>query len=405
MARSDRLTAFACAAIAGILCYYFAKTVRLSVCVGMTAIIVVLISPHFLARPVIFSYVILCVWMCVLMDAYDEKWNEYFPFVLIPLMILWTNIHASYTFGLLVFYIFSGFAFLDHLLRRDFGPLRWIAVLAIGVSAAAFVALRLGFGIDGDHLDEHENVEATYKNGVLPIFRRKRRIWRSSSAYLRSSHFSASACAVPGFWSWSSSRSSASNICVDWVMFCFLVPLILARPAAQRVRYLRAQDPDKVGAADPVLRFLHEHAAVAPAVCLTIAVAAAFSPMQSAEAKPPDSVWPAAALNFVKQAGIKGNVFNSYQFGGYLIFSGIPTFIDGRAQLYGDAFLQRDYNAATLIDIDDTFQMLNDYRIDWAMLSDQPLAKVMARSLIGAGSTRIVTRWCWVRRHGDGADH
>lgn len=34
-------------------------------------------------------------------------------------------------------------------------------------------------------------------------------------------------------------------------------------------------------------------------------------------------------------------VFNHYDFGGYLIFKGIPTFIDGRADLYGDDWMRR----------------------------------------------------------------
>ena len=38
---------------------------------------------------------------------------------------------------------------------------------------------------------------------------------------------------------------------------------------------------------------------------------------------------------------LTGPVFNNEGFGGYLIFSGIPTFIDGRIELYGDAFLAR----------------------------------------------------------------
>ena len=34
-------------------------------------------------------------------------------------------------------------------------------------------------------------------------------------------------------------------------------------------------------------------------------------------------------------------VFNSYGLGGYLIFKGVKVYIDGRADMYGDAFTKR----------------------------------------------------------------
>jgi hypothetical protein len=34
-------------------------------------------------------------------------------------------------------------------------------------------------------------------------------------------------------------------------------------------------------------------------------------------------------------------VLNTYGFGGYLIFSGVRPFIDGRSDMYGDAFFMR----------------------------------------------------------------
>jgi len=39
-------------------------------------------------------------------------------------------------------------------------------------------------------------------------------------------------------------------------------------------------------------------------------------------------------------------VFNDYDFGGYLIASGVAPFIDGRTELYGEKFFV-DHNAAS----------------------------------------------------------
>jgi len=44
--------------------------------------------------------------------------------------------------------------------------------------------------------------------------------------------------------------------------------------------------------------------------------------------------FPVKAVEFMKQHDLTKNVFNHYSWGGYLIWSGIPNFIDGRADMY-----------------------------------------------------------------------
>ncbi len=62
----------------------------------------------------------------------------------------------------------------------------------------------------------------------------------------------------------------------------------------------------------------------------------------------PESVAPARAVSAVQKAGIKGPVLNSYGWGGYLIYLGIPVFIDGRADMYGDSFFKQYVEALEL---------------------------------------------------------
>ncbi len=49
----------------------------------------------------------------------------------------------------------------------------------------------------------------------------------------------------------------------------------------------------------------------------------------------PEEVAPQAALDAARAAGVKGAVLNEDQFGGYLIFQHVPTYADGRAELFG----------------------------------------------------------------------
>ena len=58
--------------------------------------------------------------------------------------------------------------------------------------------------------------------------------------------------------------------------------------------------------------------------------------------RPPEDTAPTAALQFAREAGLtKGHVLNHYGYGGYLISVGIPTFIDGRGELFGGEFIKK----------------------------------------------------------------
>jgi hypothetical protein len=52
-------------------------------------------------------------------------------------------------------------------------------------------------------------------------------------------------------------------------------------------------------------------------------------------------VSPVGAANYLKQNPTPGQMFNSYNFGGYLIWAlrDVPVYVDGRTDLYDDEFL------------------------------------------------------------------
>lgn len=56
--------------------------------------------------------------------------------------------------------------------------------------------------------------------------------------------------------------------------------------------------------------------------------------------------FPAAAVDFIQAQQIEGGIYNTYAWGGYLIWRMYPqarVFIDGRADVYGDAFIENVY--------------------------------------------------------------
>jgi hypothetical protein len=72
---------------------------------------------------------------------------------------------------------------------------------------------------------------------------------------------------------------------------------------------------------------------------------AGFGVISQEKSEETSGMIPVGAANYVKENNISGNMFNDYNFGGYLIYKLTPTqkvFIDGRADLYGDKFIS-DY--------------------------------------------------------------
>src|SRR5258708_38279392 len=58
------------------------------------------------------------------------------------------------------------------------------------------------------------------------------------------------------------------------------------------------------------------------ALCLVLGAVYAGGLIRFAGIPPPDAILPSAALDFIRDAELKGNVFNPYGFGGFLIHAG-----------------------------------------------------------------------------------
>ncbi|AQV93080.1 hypothetical protein BJN34_04110 [Cupriavidus necator] len=93
-------------------------------------------------------------------------------------------------------------------------------------------------------------------------------------------------------------------------------------------------------------------------------------------------IQPREAVSAAMAAGGTGPLFNSYNFGGYLIFSGIAPLIDGRADLYGDDFLRR-YMAANSGDAKVLEALIQEYKIRWAVLEPSSPASKLIHGLPG----------------------
>ena len=76
---------------------------------------------------------------------------------------------------------------------------------------------------------------------------------------------------------------------------------------------------------------------------------------------------PNQAIAILKQHRVS-RVFNDYDFGGYLIWSGIPTFIDGRTELFGETFMVQHDEASSLTPPGILVKLLDAYRVEATLL-------------------------------------
>jgi hypothetical protein len=382
------LAAITCGAIVGVMCFYLLQNLRFSVAIAWVAFSTAPISAHFLARPHIFSYLLLVIWTIKLLDAYDrDDFNRSSLLTFVPLMVLWANLHGSFTFGLALLYVFAGICFLQNILRRNYTKC-WSILIVVSVVTVA--ALMTPYGISSA-LTTGELLNLKYT--IPQIIELHSPDFQKDRAGLII--FVATLLAVAGLGiRLRGARLIAFGIIVligltysrGLVMFFLLAPLILARPVSARAWYLAPQTSEPPAseageASDPVLQFFRRRSVAITAGCMAIAALVTLSTLWKRDIAPPESIAPQAALDFVQSKNITGHVFNDYDFGGFLLFSGIPTFVDGRALPFGDAFLHKYFDAVELVDIDGAFQLLDDYKISWIILKPlEPLVKAIARS-------------------------
>jgi hypothetical protein len=77
--------------------------------------------------------------------------------------------------------------------------------------------------------------------------------------------------------------------------------------------------------------------------------------------------YPLEALAYIEESGLAGQrMYNSYNWGGYLLWRGYPVFIDGRADVYLDAFMDEYVLAYQLRG--DWRRPLDRYDVDYVLI-------------------------------------
>jgi hypothetical protein len=332
------------------------------------ALATALVEGHLLARPHLLAMPLLVLWSGRLFAARDIGAAP--PFHLLPVMVLWANLHDSYLFGLLLAFYLAAEAVLAGPRRLE--AQRWGLFAALTFAAA----IATPNGTTG--------LVEPFRLMAMPALQSSFIEWRSPD-FQEFQPLEIMLLGLIALGLTSGVKVPATRVLV-LVGLCYMAlahvrhgdlfglvgPLAVAGS-------LGPQLAARIGAA-PVSGVSRAAArlaapAAAPAVALTFAIALGVSlpllvrPIVRAE----DAVTPASAVAAAARLGLSGRVFNSEGFGGYLVFRGIPTFIDGRIELFGDAFLAC-YLDAVNGDKSALRDLLDRWGVRWTLLAPDQAA-------------------------------
>lgn len=334
------------------------------------------ITPHWLARPHIIALPLLIAWMGLLVRARAENRAPAPAAALI--MIGWVNVHATFLVGIGFAGLFTVEAVL--LARGEAARLKaarqWTAFTLIAVLAT----LVTPYGIEAYLLPLHV-LRMKFALSILVE-------WKSID-FQTISTLEIWLLLCLGTVLYRGIRLSPSRVLMVLLLFAmslqhardaellaFLGPLIAAPDAAPQLARAGARH-----AVDWLDRLARPATAAGRALAGAIVVAGAAAAM-AFPLVPQNTFMPAQAVRAVVAAGITGPVLNDYDYGDYLMFAGIKTFIDGRADMYGDDFIKRYYRATRGLS-DGLPALIDTYHITWTIFAEDSPAVVELDRMAG----------------------
>jgi hypothetical protein len=354
------LAAAAIAATFALVTNFLSRRLSESTTLVFVAAALVLTIPHLLARPHVLAMPLMVAWVGGLIAAADRKSAP--SLWLLPLMALWANLHGGFVFGLVLVAPIA----LDAVLgteesQRKSLVLRWMFFALAGLAAgcctpygwnsllASQKILALGSALPLIMEWKPADFGSVGPLEVCLLLGMGLALWRGIKLPpLR-------IVLLLGLLHMALSQGRAGEL------LALLAPLLLAAPLAVQIGGAEVS-----GAAPPARGVLFGSIAF----LLTVGTFAYGSVHRF---EPHTHGSPVAAVTELKKLNL-ARVFNDYDFGGYLIENGVAPFIDGRTELYGEKFFV-DHNAASgLMEPENLFRLLEQYKIEATLMRTQSAA-------------------------------
>ena len=311
-----------------------------------------ILTKFVLARPHILVWPVAAVWTAILIDSKDKGRAP--PLVLALLMLLWANLHGSFILG----FVIAGCIALDALVTANWSKRVFTDWLLFGLAALLAAQLNAngatGFAypitvIGLEHLTFIEE-------------------WGPSMPS-RTPFFFVFLVGAMGALLFKRVKLGLGEI----LLLSILLLLALAQVRQQcwlamvapMILAPRLAALDRAGIAPLFLSIANRRLwfAAAATAGISILLARLALPLQPSETFSN----PRTLIAHIPSELRSRPVFNQYSFGGPLILAGIRPYIDGRSDLYGDAFMS-DYVKMTDGDLGRFDQAVRKYGIIWTML-------------------------------------
>ena len=350
------LFGFAAALMALIVAMFVRQRLALLPALIVTLLGLACVSGSLLARPHLLALPLLALWVGELAAAREQERRP--GWWLLPVMVLWANLHGSFAIGLALAAALALEALIETN-NRGRTATQWGL---FGLAAAA-AALLTPHGIEGLLFP----LRLLSLHGLSYIGE-----WAPADFH-QVTPFEIALLAGFAVLAQGSVRVSMPRLIIllalvhlglqhsrHQMIFGIAAPLLLAPSLAKAW-------PAPSGSAPPW------PAALAVAALLLALTARLLVPVTRGD----DASSPVTALAHLPRFVRETPVLNDYAFGGYLIFRGIPDFIDSRADLYGDAFLS-NYAAIQGGDKDALASSLTYYHARWTIFTpNNPAVKQM----------------------------
>ena len=325
--------------------------------------------PHLLARPHVLAMPLMVAWAGGLIAAADRRGAP--SFRLLPLMALWANLHGGFVFGLVLIAPIA----LDAVLSADVKLRKALALRWAAFAAAALIAscctpygwnsllasqkiLALGNALPLIMEWKPADFGSVGALEICLLLGMGLALWRGIKLPpLR-------IVLLLGLLHMALAQGRAGEI------LALLAPLVLAAPLARQIG-----GPEISNAAPPARGLV-----IAGVAGLLMAGTFAYASVHRFEPHTHGS--PVAAVAALKKLNV-ARVFNDYDFGGYLIANGVAPFIDGRTELYGEKFFVEHNAASGLMEPENLFRLLDQYRIEATLMRTQSAATKLLNHIDG----------------------
>lgn len=346
-------------------------------------------APTWGVRPHMFSFLLASVFIAVL-EAHARKPTKKI-FLLVPLMVLWANLHAGFAIGLVFIGLTTVGVAADESLKRGWNWQKILKLLSPLVAVFAFCVLAVAANPNGVRLYSYPletlNSPAMMKyigewhspDFHQPIFQPLALLLLLvlSSIALAGRKVRVRDLLFLSVTGWATLRS-ARNV----PFFVLIAVPLLARYAYYSIaggkwaRWINKRETAEVGAA----RLLK----IALNILLLIAVPTAIAVQRvkrttASQTTVTAKTFPVAAVEHMRSVRLPQPIYNEYGWGGYLIWKLHPDYrvhIDGRADVYGDKFLEQFLK--THAGEGDWKASLDEHNIKTVIVrSDAPLANLL----------------------------